>query len=142
MLIEGPKFRLWLAPDLSREQWNEAAEAICRILVDPPQSACQRRAEAVRKALSIYQGAPSARAKELERQYRSYLARGWLRERDFEKLPAPHSTERDLLHRLARCNAGASLSWRQLLRIAATAIDHDRFESSCPDGLASLPWRR
>jgi hypothetical protein len=33
-------------------------------------------------------------------------------------LPHPRTTERVLLHRLARLNAGRSLCWRQIIRIA------------------------
>jgi hypothetical protein len=42
--VEGPKFRLWFAPNLSPEEFLEAASAICRILIDPPQSPKRRRA--------------------------------------------------------------------------------------------------
>jgi hypothetical protein len=118
MRVEGPKFRLWFAPNLSPEEFNEAASAICRILIDPPQSPRHRRAVAVRQALAIYRGATSRRAKQLADRYRSYLASGWLRERGMEMLPEPRSTERVLLHRLARLNAGRSLCWRQIIRIA------------------------
>jgi hypothetical protein len=78
----------------------------------------ERRAVAVRTAMSLYDGPLSRRAKELERQYRGYLASGWPRERDLETLPEPRLTERVLLHRLARLNEGASLSWRRIFDIA------------------------
>jgi hypothetical protein len=113
-----PFFRLWIRPGLSDEQRNGVHSAICRIMIDPPRSQAELRRVAVRTALAQYQGAPHGRTKQLERQYRAYLASGWLRERDMETLPEPRSVERVLLHRLARLNEGSSLSWRQLLRIA------------------------
>jgi hypothetical protein len=123
MLVEGPKFRLWISPNLSSEEFNEAASAICRILVDPPQSPRHRRSVAVRTAMSLYSGSRYARAKTLESRYRSYLAGPWRLERGIETLPDPRSAERVLLHRLARCNGGHSLGWRQLFDIA-----------NCPQG--------
>jgi hypothetical protein len=78
MKVEGPKFRLWFAPDISAEEFNEAASAICRVIVaGPPEKPGHRRAVAVRQVLAQYSGARSNRAKELERRYRSYLASGW-----------------------------------------------------------------
>jgi hypothetical protein len=118
MMIEGPRFRLWLEPNLSAEEYQQAASAICRILADPPQSPKRRRAVAVRQALNLYSGARSNRAKQLASRYRLYLAGAWPREQALEVLPEPRSTERVLLHRLARCNAGASLSWRRIFDIA------------------------
>jgi hypothetical protein len=118
MKIEGPRFRLWLAPNISAEERGEAAHAICRILVDPPRPMAARRRVAVRQALNLYPGSRSRRAQELERQYRAYLAGAWLRERDMETLPEPHSAQRVLLHRLARLNGGASLCWRRIFDIA------------------------
>jgi hypothetical protein len=79
-----------------------------------------RRAVAVRQAMNLYQGPPSRRAKELADRYRSYLASGWLRERDLESLPHPRTTERFCLHRLARRNEGGSLSWRTIYYIASS----------------------
>jgi hypothetical protein len=67
--------------------------------------------------MALYQGSLSRRAKVLERQYRSYLAGPWLRERD-KTLPEPRLTKRVLLHRLAKVNRGRSLGWRQLFDIA------------------------
>jgi hypothetical protein len=118
MKVEEPFFTLKIRPGLTRDQWNEMGSAICRILVDPPQSPQHRRAVAVRQALNLYSGARSNRAKQLAARYQTYLASSWRRERDLETLPEPRSTERVLLHRLARTNAGRSLRWRQLLRIA------------------------
>jgi hypothetical protein len=69
--------------------------------------------------LNLYSGARSNRAKQLERQYRAYLAANWRLESDTETLPEPRSVERVLLHRIARLNEGASLSWRQIFDIAA-----------------------
>jgi hypothetical protein len=77
--------------------------------------------------MAQYQGAPSRRAKELERQYRAYLATGWRCERNLETLPEPRSVERVLLHRIARLNEGASLSWRQIFDIAAFEQKGQRF---------------
>jgi hypothetical protein len=115
--IEGPRFSVWLAPDISDEEFAEAAHVFCKIAISGrPQSPRHRRAVAVRTALNLYEGTVSRRAKELERRYRSYLASGWLRERDLETLPDPRSTERVLLHRLARL--GAPSCWRQLFDIA------------------------
>src|SRR5580692_8767591 len=96
----------------------EVNSAICRILVDPPQSPKHRRAVAVRQCLALYNGARSNRARQLESRFRLYLSGAWLRERDTESLAHPRSTEKVLLHRLARCNDGQPLCWRQLLRIA------------------------
>jgi hypothetical protein len=62
--VEGPKFRLWLAPDISVEERAEAAHALFRILIDPPRPLAERRRVAVRQALAQYQGARSTRAKE------------------------------------------------------------------------------
>jgi hypothetical protein len=118
MKIEEPLFRLWIKPGLSAEEYQQAAGAICRHLVDPPQSPRHRRAVAVRQALNLYEGPVSRRAKELERRYRDYLASGWRRERDLEELPAPRSIERLLLRRLARVNDGRALCWRHIIRIA------------------------
>jgi hypothetical protein len=124
MLIEGPRFRWWFAPNISEEEWAEMAHAVCKIIVcGRPQSPRHRRAVAVRQAMNLYQGPPSRRAKELADRYRSYLASGWLRERDLESLPHPRTTERFCLHRLARLNEGASLSWRRIFDIA-----------NCPQG--------
>jgi hypothetical protein len=120
MKVEEPLFRLWIKPGLSAEERGEAAHAICRILVDPPQPPRHRRAVAVRQALNLYQGALSHRAKELEREYRRYLASGWPGERDLESLPHPRTTERFCLHRLARLNEGASLGWRRIFDIASS----------------------
>jgi hypothetical protein len=117
MKIEGPRFRIWLAPDISAEERAEAAHALFRHLIDPPRPPAELRRVAIRTAMAQYQGAPYNRATQLADRYRSYLASGWLRERDLEKLPEPRSVERVLLHRLARLNEGASLRWRQILRI-------------------------
>jgi hypothetical protein len=116
--IEGPKFRFWCAPNISAEERGEAAHAICKVLIDPPRSNAELRRVAVRTALAQYAGARSNRAKELERAYRSYLTGGWLRERDLATLPEPRLTRHMLLHRLARCNGGRSLSWSTILRDA------------------------
>jgi hypothetical protein len=116
--IEGPKFSFSLASNASVEERAEAAHVICRILVDPPRPHDELRRVAIRTALAQYQGAPSARAKQLARNYATYLSNGWLRECGLETLPDPRSTGRTLLHRLARLNEGASLGWRQILRVA------------------------
>lgn len=121
MKVEQALFTLRIRPGLSAEQWNEVASAICRILIDPPQSPRHRREVAVRQALNLYSGARSNRAKQLASRYRSYLASGWLRECDLETLPQPRSVERALLHRLARCNGGWPLSWRSILRITGVS---------------------
>jgi hypothetical protein len=124
MKVEGPKFRLWFAPDISPDEFNEAASAICRILIDPPQSPEHRRAVAVRTALAQYEGSLSGRAKILERQLKTYLAgAAWKREKALEKLPEPRSTERVLLHRLARLNEGRSLCRRRIFDIASSPQD-------------------
>jgi hypothetical protein len=117
MKIEGSKFSFWLAPGASAEERGEAAHAICRYLIDPPRPQAERRAVAVKQILNLYPGAPSRRAKQLADRYRSYLASGWPREHDLETLPEPRSTERVLLHRLARCSAGRPLGWRQIIRV-------------------------
>jgi hypothetical protein len=44
--------------------------------------------------LAQYQGAPSRRAKQLADRYRSYLAAGWLHERDLEILPRSNALGR------------------------------------------------
>jgi hypothetical protein len=59
--VEEPFFTLKIRAGLTREQWNEVASEICRILIDPPQSPRHRRAVAVRQAMNLYQGAPRAR---------------------------------------------------------------------------------
>jgi hypothetical protein len=117
VLIEEPFFTLRIRPSLSPEQWNEVASALCKIAIDPPRPLAERRVVCVRTALAQYRGSQSARCKVLERRYRGYLASGWPRERDLEELPEPRSTERVLLHRLAKL--GAPSSWRQLFDIAA-----------------------
>jgi hypothetical protein len=117
MLIEGPRFRLWIDPRISVEERAEAAHALFRHLIDPPRPLAELRRVAVRTALAQYQGSVSSRAKRLEREYRSYLAGAWLRERDMETLPEPRSTGRVLLHRLAKL--GSPSSWRQLFDIAS-----------------------
>jgi hypothetical protein len=111
MKIEDPFFHLWIKPDISVEERAEAAHAICRHLIDPPQSPKHRRAVAVRQAMNLFQGAPSRRAKELADRYRAYLASGWLRERDLESLPHPRTTERACLHRIARLSC-RERGWR------------------------------
>ena len=88
MKMQGPKFRLWFAPNLSPAEFNEAASAICKILVDPPRPLAERRRVAVRQAMAQYQGARSTRAKRLAARYQSYLASGWPRERGMESLHA------------------------------------------------------
>lgn len=115
--VEGAKFRFWLAPNASVEERSEAAHVICRILIDPPRSRAERRAVAVRTALSLYEGSLSCRAKALEREYKNYLANGWGREKETETLPERATTRHKLLHRLARL--GAPLSWRRFFDIAA-----------------------
>jgi hypothetical protein len=115
--LETPSFRVWIDPDLPPEKRSESISAILRYCLDSPRPQAERRAVALRQAMSLYAGATSSRAKELERHYRAYLAIGWPRERDLETLPEPRSVERTVLHRLARCNQGRSLSWRQILRI-------------------------
>jgi hypothetical protein len=117
--LETPSFRVWIDPDLSPEKRTESISAIFRYCLDPPRPPVERRRVAIRQAMAQYQGAPSRRAKELERQYRGYLAANWRLERDMETLPEPRSVERVLLHRIARLNEGASLSWRQIFDIAA-----------------------
>jgi hypothetical protein len=114
--IEAPYFSLKIRAGLTAEQWQEVASGLCRIAMDPPRPKGELRRVAVRTAMAQYSGAPSARAKVLERRLRAYLASGWLRERDLETLPEPRSAERVLLHRLA--TLGAPSSWSQLLRIA------------------------
>lgn len=119
--IEGPKFRFWTAPDISAEEWLEMGSTICRILVaGPPAPLGHRRRVAVRQALHLYSGARSNRAKRLADRYRQYLATGWLREHELETLPYPRTTERVLLHRLARLNEGAPLRWRRIFDIASS----------------------
>jgi hypothetical protein len=94
MRVEEPRFRLWINPALTAEEYQEAASEICRILIDPPLPQAERRAIAVRQALAQYQGAPSRRAKQLADRYRSYLAAGWLHERDLESLPRSNALGR------------------------------------------------
>jgi hypothetical protein len=118
MLVEGLKYRFWLAPGASAEERREAAHAICRHLIDPPRPQAELRRVVIRTALNLYEGSVSRRAKELERRYWDYLASGWRRERDLEELPAPRSIERLLLRRLARVNDGRALCWRHIIRIA------------------------
>jgi hypothetical protein len=115
--VEGPKFKFWCDPRASVDERAAAAHAICRYLIDPPQSPKHRRAVAVRQALNLYEGSISGRAKQLERRYRAYLGSGWRHEEHMESLPEPRSTERVLLHRLAKL--GAPSSWRQLFDIAS-----------------------
>jgi hypothetical protein len=74
----------------------------------------RRRGIAIRQALAIYEG----RAKELERQLESYLTSGWRLERDLETLPESASSERKILHRLARTNFGRPLSRQRISDIA------------------------
>lgn len=119
MKIDGPRFRLWIDPRITVEERAEAAHALFRILVDPPRPQAELRAVAIRAALNLYGGSPSARAKLLAKNYATYLSNGWPRERDLESLPDPREPTRVLLHRIARCNDGASLSWRRLFDIAS-----------------------
>jgi hypothetical protein len=118
MKIEGPRFSVWLAPDITVEERAEAAHALFRHLIDPPRSNAELRRITIRTAMAQYSGARSNRAKRLENDYRNYLASVWLRERDLETLPDPRSASRVFLHRLARLNRGRSLGWRQLFDIA------------------------
>jgi hypothetical protein len=118
MKIEGHRYRLWIDPRASTEQRAEAAHQLFRHLIDPPRSVADRRRVAIRTAMAQYEGTRAARAAQLERQLKSYLASGWLRDRDLEELRRPCSTERLLLHRIGRLNAGRSLGRRQLDRIA------------------------
>jgi hypothetical protein len=121
--IEGCRWRFWLAPGASVEERAQAAHAICRFLIDAPRSQAELRRAAVRTALAQYQGALRRRAMTLEREYRRYLACGWPHEQDMESLPEPRSTERVLLHRLARCNGGRSLCWRRIFEISSSPQD-------------------
>jgi hypothetical protein len=89
--LETPSFRVWIDPDLPPEKRTESISAILRYCLDPPRPQAERRRVAIRQAMAQYQGAPSRRAKELERQYRAYLATGWRCERDLETLPGPRS---------------------------------------------------
>ena len=73
-------------------------------LIDPPRPLAERRRVAIRAALNLYEGPVSRRAKDLAASYRSYLASAWPREQALDELPDPRSTERTLLHRLARLN--------------------------------------
>jgi hypothetical protein len=116
--LETPSFKVWIDPDLPPEKRSESISAILRYCLDPPRPQAERRRVAIRQALAQYSGARYNRAKQLESRYRAYLAGAWLRERNLVDLPDPRSSEKVCLHRLARCNAGRSLCWRQLLRIA------------------------
>ena len=117
--FEGPRFRFWLDPRASVEERAAAAHTICRILVDPPRPWAELRRVAVLAAVNLCQGSSrSARAKALARNYATYLGSGWLLERGLETLPEPRSSERVLLHRIAKLNGGASLGWRQIIRVA------------------------
>jgi hypothetical protein len=117
--IEGKRWRFSIAANASPEERGEAAHVICRHLVDPPRPLAERKRVVVLAALNLYEGSPYNRAKQLERNYATYLSNGWLREELLEELPDPRSTERALLHRLAKLSGGASLGWRQIVRIAA-----------------------
>jgi hypothetical protein len=133
MLIEGPRFSFRFAPDISAEEWAEMAHAVCKIIVEGrPQTPQRRRQVAIRTAMALYQGPPSRRAKDLADRYRAYLASGWLRERDLETLPEPRSTERVLLHRIARLNNGRALCARAAItasRLGAGLIRPLEFEN-------------
>jgi hypothetical protein len=118
MKIEGRRWHFEAVDNLTVEERGEAGHAISLALIDPPRPPAELRDVAVRAILNLYSGSKSYRAKELERRYRDYLASGWPRERDLETLPYPRSTERALLHRLARLNEGASLCWRRIFDIA------------------------
>jgi hypothetical protein len=122
MKIEGSGFTLDIRPGLDPEQLANVARALCRIVIDPPRSKKQLQRVAIRTALmNLCEGSDSGRAKQLADRYRSYLAGAWPREREMEALPEPRSTERLLLHRLARIHEGRSLCWRQFLRLAGAA---------------------
>jgi len=120
MLLEGQHFSFKYSHDMTVEEWSQMSSAICRVLVaGPPEPPGHRRRVAVRTVLNLYEGAPTRRAKTLERQYRKYLAGAWPRERDLDLLPEPRwSSERVLLHRLAKLSGGASLGWRTIYNIA------------------------
>jgi hypothetical protein len=120
MLIEEPYFSLKIRPGLSPEQWNGVASALIRIAIDPPRSQIELRRVAVRTALAQYAGSRYARAGKLAAQFQTYIAGPWKREKALEALPEPRSTERVLLHRLARLNEGRPLGKRQLDRIAGS----------------------
>jgi hypothetical protein len=113
MKVEGPRFSLWFAPDISPDE-----SAICRYLIDPPRPLAERRRVAVRQALAQYSGSRFARAEQLAARYQTYLAGAWKREKALEGLPEPRSAERCLLHRIATLNAGRALCWRHIIRIA------------------------
>jgi hypothetical protein len=123
MLIEEPFFTLRIRRDLSPEQWNEVASALCRIAIDPPRPVVELRRVAILAAMNLYSGSRSARAKRLEREYRRYLAGPWRLERDLESLPDPRVAQHVLLHRLARL--GAPSGWRQLFDVANSADARD-----------------
>ena len=69
----------------------------------------------------FYQGARSARARQLARDWRRYVTDAWPRERDMVELPATTRRFRIALHRLTQFNAGNSLSESTICRIAKAA---------------------
>lgn len=77
------------------------------------------RDDCIRAALQLYAGAPSARAKALERDLADYLGRAWLRERELPDLPGTTSETRSALHAIARANDGRAIGWRQILNISS-----------------------
>ena len=66
----------------------------------------QERERALLAALRLYEGAPSARAVALARDFESYLGRAWPRERGLAVLPPSATENRRALHRLARSRDG------------------------------------
>jgi hypothetical protein len=117
--IEGRRWRFSAADDLTVEERGEAAHAICRFLVDPPQTPKHRRAVVIRTLLARYEGPISRRAIDLEGKYLTYLdGADWRREQHLEKLPRRRGVEHVLLHRFGRVNGGRPLGWRQILRVA------------------------
>jgi hypothetical protein len=128
--IEDPFFTLKIRPGLTAEQWREVASGLIKIAVDPPRSQAEQRRVAVRAALGPLgpyrrHAAISRRAAELARRYGEYLGNGWKRERNLADLPEPSSTERRLLHRIARLNNGRALCAKQFLRIWAERRGQD-----------------
>jgi hypothetical protein len=118
MKKEGYRYSLWLDDRATVEERANAAHELFRALVDPPRCNDELRTVALKTAMHhLCEGSPSRRAKTLDGLLRAYLGCGWLRERDLAELPRPCSTQRLLLHRIAKLNDGRPISWRQILRI-------------------------
>ena len=92
-----------------------------RTLLEPgARSRLDRRDYAVRELLLLFRPLPcTIAARRLAHALDRYLTTAWRAEKASSALPDDTDPQHRLLHSIARENAGRSLSWRQIVNLAA-----------------------